>query len=163
MSKKTDRRRRIFSISQEFEEDVNYILDNTPNYSRFVCEAIIEKYNKDNNPDNTLENKVREVLLNIMSSNEMFQGKEIQSLNTVKSEPISDLENIKNEAKSDNIQEDKINILENKPIVKENSNIIKKDEITKEDVLGHELEDNDNSSESDDKIVKISKKAFDNW
>ncbi len=41
--------RRIFSVAKEFEE-VKNIIDGLPNSSRFICEAILEKYNNKSNP-----------------------------------------------------------------------------------------------------------------
>lgn len=70
---RNDKRRKIFSISQEFEEQVHYILDNTPNYSRFICEAIIEKYEREKNPDKVLEDKIKTIVYNTITSSEMLE------------------------------------------------------------------------------------------
>lgn len=45
--------RGIFSISKEFQI-IHEILEKTPNASRFICEAIIEKHNNKNEPVKTI-------------------------------------------------------------------------------------------------------------
>ncbi|MDF2879576.1 MAG: hypothetical protein K0R54_133 [Clostridiaceae bacterium] len=65
-------KRKIFSISKEFKE-VYDILEETPIASRFICEAIIEKYNRDKNPVN-IEGQVLQVIQNILNANKQVQS-----------------------------------------------------------------------------------------
>lgn len=61
MSNKSSENRRYFSISKEFEQ-VKDILNEVPNVSRFICEAIVEKYERSNTSDNSTNATFTELL-----------------------------------------------------------------------------------------------------
>lgn len=74
-----DESRRIFSISNEFS-DVNDILNSIPKSarSRYICEAIREKYERESNP-HSIENQVRAMLTHIVHA-EQYASQIQQSL-----------------------------------------------------------------------------------
>lgn len=59
-----------FSISKEFEV-VADILTKVPNKSRFICEAIIEKYFKMQNP-NSVESEVKTVISQLITATQLL-------------------------------------------------------------------------------------------
>lgn len=88
-----DGSRRIFSISNEFS-DVNDILNSIPKSarSRYICEAIREKYERESNP-HSIENQVRAMLTHIVHAeqyaNQIFANKGIQPANMNQEKPFS--------------------------------------------------------------------------
>lgn len=62
---------KTFSISKEFE-DVIEILDNVPNFSRFICEAVLEKYERMNTPTEDMQSQVYKAINNMICANNQF-------------------------------------------------------------------------------------------
>lgn len=83
---KTHDYRKVFSISKKFTE-VLTILNKVPNMSRFICEAIIEKYTRMQNPCN-IEEQVQRAILNFIASSPI----ELQLKNQLSNEhPLSNI------------------------------------------------------------------------
>jgi len=70
---KDEQRKKIFSISNEFAR-VDQILDSLPRgtASRFICEAILEKHERETNP-NSIENQVKALLTNVVQTGQLHQ------------------------------------------------------------------------------------------
>lgn len=65
---KDEQKKKIFSISNEFTQ-VETILNDLPRgtASRYICEAIIEKHERQNNP-NSIENQIKTMVTNIVQN-----------------------------------------------------------------------------------------------
>lgn len=166
--KKQDRRRKIFSISQEFEEEVNDILDNTPNISRYICEAIIEKHQRDANSDTMdkmleekvqsivysmdkmLEEKAQSIVYSMVTSPEMFaklniMANNLMPTNNMEKDDDSPLLTTAIEEELENSIKSTTDSNTSDTDVKESPTNVElkpnKEEITKDEVLSEELED----------------------
>ena len=182
--KKQDRRRKIFSISQEFEEEVNDILDNTPNVSRYICEAIIEKHQRDANSDTMdkiLEEKVQSIVYSMVTSPEMFaklniMANNLMPTNNMEKEDDSPLlttaieEELENSIKSTTDSNTSDTDVKESPTNVELK--LNKEEITKDEVLSEELEDLGVEADTSEvnktnnevtKVAEIAKSAYNNW